>query len=181
MSAALMTVSLLVFVALSLVGLAILIWLTGKPLPEEASLDVNSRIEDLVPLHTQHFPQLRQALDSTDSRYMQQKATPDLLRKWRDDRRRILMAFVAGLGEDFAKLDRLGRTIASLSPKLSRQEELKRIWLNVRFRVNIRIVKLWIHAGGTRPLMRLRYLTTLLGDLSARTEAAMARLEMRPS
>ena len=181
MSATMMTVSLVAFIALSLAGLAILIWLISKPLPEESGFQVVSRIEDLVPLHSQHFPQLRQALDLTDSRYMRQKATPDLLRKWRDDRRRILMAFVAGLGEDFAKLDRLGRTVASLSPKLSRREELKRIWLNLRFRVNIRFVKFWIHAGGTRPLMRLRYLTTLLGDLSARTEAAMARLEMRPS
>lgn len=176
-----MSAAFVAFTLLSLAGLSVLAWLVSKPLAEEAALKLDNHIEDLVPLHTQHFPQLRQALNLADSRYLRQKVTPELHRKWRDERRRILAAFLAGLAEDFAKLDRLGRTIASLSPRLSYKDEFGRIWLNIRFRANFRIVKFWVLAGATGPLSRLSYLTMLLGQLSARTEGAMTRLEMHPS
>jgi hypothetical protein len=176
-----MSLVVVIFTALTLAITVMLVWLVGKRLPEESSLGLDSKIEDLVPLHTQHFPQLRQALDSTDSRYMKQKATGELRRQWREDRRRILRGFLTGLAEDFAKLDRLARTVASLSPKISRREELGRIWLNLRFRLNYRIVWIWLSTGGMGPVGRLSYLTSLLGDLSARAEAAMTRLEIRAS
>ena len=99
---------------------------------------------------------------------------------WQEDRRQILKDYLAGLAEDFAKLDRLARIVASLSPQFSRREELARIWLSVLFRLNYRIVSIRISAGGTGPLRQVSYLTVLVGNLSARAEAAMSRLEIRP-
>ncbi len=174
-----MSAPLLLFTLAALSILAVLVWLVSKPLRQEASLNLKSKIEELVPLHTQHFPQVRQALESADSRYIRQKATPELHRMWQEDRRQILKDYLAGLAEDFAKLDRLARIVASLSPQFSRREELARIWLSVLFRLNYRIVSIRISAGGTGPLRQVSYLTVLVGDLSARAEAAMSRLEIR--
>jgi hypothetical protein len=112
---------------------------------------------------------------------MREKAAPELHKRWLDERRRILSDFLAGLAVDFAKLDRLGRTVASLSPKLSWQDEFRRLSLNFRFRLNFRLARLWILAGGSLALARLRYLTALIGELSARTSLAMARVTAPPS
>jgi hypothetical protein len=161
----------------TLIILGCLVWLVSKPLPEENSLSLESKIEDLIPMHTQHFPQLRQALESADSRYVRQKANAALHRIWREERRQILRSFRVGLAEDFARLDRLARIVASLTPRFSRREELARIWLSLRFRLTYRIVSIWTSAGGAGSARRLSTLTELVGSLSARAEAAMIRLE----
>jgi hypothetical protein len=176
-----MTLSLILFTAVALGMLAVILWAVLAPLPEESAPASDSRLEDFQPRHTQHFPQLRQALDLNDTRYMREKAAPDLQKRWLDERRRILSDFLAGLALDFGQLDRLGRTVASLSPKLSWQDELRRLSLNFRFRFNFRVAKLWILAGGSLALTRLRYLTTLIGEISARTSLAMARATASPS
>jgi hypothetical protein len=163
----------------TLLILGAMVWLIGKPLPEENSLSPGSKIEDLVPLHTPHFPQLRQALESADNRYVRQKANPAVHRMWQEERRQILRSFLAGLAEDFARLDRLARIVASLTPRFSRREELVRIWLSLRFRLTYRIVSLRISLGGVSSARQLSYLTQLVGSLSAQAEAAMIRLESR--
>jgi hypothetical protein len=175
-----MSVTVVVFTVLSLSIFAGLAWLVAWPLPKEGLLSPNIRVEDLVPLHTQHFPQLKQSLQSTDRTYMRQKATRTLQREWREERRKVLRGFLDGLEEDFAKLDRLARVVASLSPRVSRGEEFARLWLTLRFRLTFRIASIWIFAAGAGQLARLSYLTALLADLSARADAGMARLQVRP-
>lgn len=174
-----MTIVALLITSITLIIMAALVWLVTKRLPEEHSLSVESKIEDLVPLHTQHFPQLRQALESADSRYVRQNATAALHRMWREERRQILRSFLAGLAEDFARLDRLARVVASLTPRFSRRDELERIWLSLRFRLTYRIVSMRISAGGAASARELNYLAALVGSLSAHAEAAMLRLESR--
>jgi hypothetical protein len=170
-------VLLITFATLILMGA--LVWLVSKRLPEENSLSLESKIEDLVPLHTQHFPQLRQALESADSRYVRQNATASLHRAWREERRQILRSFLAGLAEDFARLDRLSRIVASLTPHFSRRDELERIWLSLRFRLTYRIVSMRISAGGAASARELSYLASLVGSLSAHAEAGMIQMEGR--
>lgn len=157
---------------------AALIWLLGKKLPEEAALGPGRKIEELLPLHTQHFPQVRQSLASADGRYIQRKVSKQVLREWHEERRRILQDFLTGLAQDFARLDQLSRIVASLSPRFSRREEVQRVWLSLRFRANYRIVTMRIAAGHPGSMRGLVRLTELVGNLSARAEAAMARLEI---
>lgn len=174
-----MSLVVLLITCATLAVLAALVWLVSKPLPEETSLSHENKIEDLAPLHTQHFPQLRQSLESADNRFVRQKANVALQRVWREERRQILKSFLAGLAEDFARLDRLARIVASLTPHFSRREELARIWLSLRFRLTYRVASIWISAGRLGSAWQLRYLTELVGNLSARAEAGMIRLESR--
>lgn len=174
-----MNVVVLSIACVTLLILAALVWLAGKPLSEETSLRFGSRIEDLVPLHTQHFPQLRQALESADNRFVRQKVHSRFLRAWQAERRQILRSFLRGLAEDFARLTRLAQIVTSLNPRFSRRRELERVWLSLRFRLAYRIVVIWISVGGAGSARQLRYLTELVGSLSARAEAGMIRLEGR--
>lgn len=168
--------SLILFTALVVIALGAVLWTVLAPLPEESAKAADTNAEDFQPRHTQHFPQLRQTLDLNDTRYMRQKADPALQKRWIEERRRILSDFLAGLAQDFARLDQLGRTVASLSPELTLKDEFRRLLLDFRFRFNFRLARLWILAGGTLALARLRYLTDLIGELSARTSLEMARV-----
>jgi hypothetical protein len=173
-----MSLPVVIFAVVSASIFALLIRLLSKPLPEETSLGASKKIEELLPLHTQHFPQVRQSLASADGRYIQRKVSKEALREWNEERRRILQDFLIGLAQDFARLDQLSRIVASLSPRFSRREEAEWIWLSLRFRANYRIVAMRIAAGYPGSMRGLVRLTELVGNLSARAEAAMARLEI---
>jgi hypothetical protein len=165
-----------ILAALLLIGI---VWLVAVPLPRENSAEAAKlHIEDLVPRHSQHFPQLRQSLQRADHQYVRQRASKEAERRWLEDRRKVLRAFLEGLGEDFARLDQLATLIAAHSANVSRKEEFLRLWLSMRFRFNYRMVAMSISTGrigSTRELVRL---TELVGSLSARTETMMARLDV---
>lgn len=166
------------FTLASITGLAALGWLVLKPLPKEMSPTLGNKIEELLPLHSPHLPQLRQALASTDAQYVRRRTSLETARMWREERRRILRGFLEGMAEDFARLDHLSRLVASLSPHFSRREELERAWLSMRFRLNYRMIALRIPFGVPGSLNRLSYMTELIANLSSRAETAMARLEL---
>ena len=133
-------------------------------------------IEELLPLHCRHFPQIRQALSQRDDEFLRGRISRVELKKWRDERRNVLRQFLLGLGEDFVRLDRLAKTVAALSPEVSRAQEAERVWLSLRFRILYRLVGLRLFAGWPS-LPQLARLTEMVGSFAARVEAAMAALE----
>lgn len=156
-------------------AVAAMAWTMSQPLPEEVTFGRRRKIEDLLPLHTQHFPQLRQSLDSTDERYIHRRASEVKQRMWRAERRQILQGFLAGLAGDFARLNRLTDVIASLSPRGPKHEKLKRSWLCMRFRLHYRIISAQTAAGGSCSMRGLARMTGLVASLSARAETAMTQ------
>jgi hypothetical protein len=152
-------------------------WAAWAPLPEESSADPADKIEDLLPLHTQHFPQLKQSLDSTDKQYIGSKLSGEMERVWREERVKILDGYLDGLASDFGRVVRLGRAVESLTPDSARGDELERRMLAMRFRLHYRILSVRILGGGAAAVWQLGRLTGSVGSLSALTEAAMLRLE----
>jgi hypothetical protein len=174
-----MTPAILLFAGLSLALLVLAIWLLAKPLPAEVSLrpSGNLEIEPLLPHHSRHFPQMRRILDAADEEFLARRVSHASLKSWRTERRRVLRRFLAGLGEDYAHLDYLARSVAALSPQVHRKAELERIWLGLRFRALYRMVSLRLAAEGSAPVKQLERLTVMLATLSSRLEAGMAGLE----
>jgi hypothetical protein len=157
-----------------LIGLA---WMAKSPLPQEISADPGEKIEDLFPLHTQHFPQLKQSLASTDEGYLRPKLSKDRERLWREERAKILESFLDGLAGDFGRVMRLGRLVDSLSSNAAKPDGIERFWLALRFRLQYRILSLWISGGGAVEIGQLRGLTESVGSLAAMVEADMPQLE----
>ncbi len=157
------------------------VWVLGKPLTAETSLDPGDTIEDLLPLHTQYYPQLRWSLDSADARYVRRRVSKEAERSWSAERRQIVRDYLTGLEGDFARLLHLAGIVDSLSPRVSKRTRLQRTWLALRFRILYRATLVCMSAGSPGVLRQAARLTGYVGNLSALEEAAMARLEIMSS
>ena len=125
--------------------------------------------------HYQYFAQIRRALSAEDTRYLLEAAPPLVAKRVLRERRTIARHFLRGLHEDFSNLARLGRVIASLSPAVSREQEMERLLLIIKFQTLYALVWLQI-ASGILPLQRLEALTRLVGKLATRMEDAVAAI-----
>ena len=159
------------------IGLMKLGWAALKPLPEEMAGRHQDRMEDLLAMHAQHFPQLRQALATLDADYMRRKASGEIERHLHEERRRIVQSFLSGLAEDFGRLERLMRVVREMSPAEPWIHQFERTGRRLRFRVKYRIASLQIHSARAQSMNRLARLTELVGNLSVQIEAGMARLD----
>ncbi len=164
-------------VAAGAIGLMKLGWAALSPLPEEMAGRRQDRMGDLLALHAQHFPQLRQALAALDADYLRQKAAGEIERHLREERRRIVESFLSGLAEDFGRLERLMRVLRGMSPAEPWIQQIQSAGPRFRFRVNYRIALMQIHSARLRSTNRLARLTELVGNLSMQIEAGMARLD----
>jgi hypothetical protein len=145
-------------------------WECARPLPAELEIGPSRQIEDLWPLHTQHFPQLRQALAAVERRDMRRNASHQPEREWRQHRRDVLEGFLSGLAEDFARLGQIVQileTVFPLTPEQRREMDSSR----VQFRLNYRFVALLIASRWMDPTRRLSRLTEILANMSAQLEA----------
>lgn len=151
-------------------------WAAMKPLPEEMEGRRQDRMEDLLALHALHFPQLRQALATLDDAYVRRRASGEIERHLHEDRRRIVESFLAGLAEDFGRLERLMRVVREMSPAESWIRQSQRAIPRFQFRVNYRVASLQIPSARLQSTNRLARLTELVGNLSEQVEVGMARL-----
>ncbi|HYL67683.1 MAG TPA: hypothetical protein VEX69_00820 [Candidatus Limnocylindria bacterium] len=157
------------------------IWILCRPLTEETSLDRGGTIEDLLPFHSQHFPQLRGALDFTDARYISRRVSKDGEGSWSAERKQIVRDYLTGLAGDFARVSSLARIVDSLSLRASKRTRLERIWLMLRFRILYRTILLSLWRERCSKLHQVGRLTGYVGSLSALGETAMSRLELMSS
>jgi len=147
-----------------------------KPLPEESRGRHQDRMEDLLALHARHFPQLRQALTTLDDDYVRRKASGEIERHLHAERRHIVESFLAGLAEDFGRLERLMRVVREMSPAEPWIRQCQRASSRFQFRVTYRIASLAIRSARLQSTNRLARLTELVGNLSEQVEVGMARL-----
>jgi HAMP domain-containing protein len=111
-------------------------------------------------------------MSAIDAKYLNEKASPAVARKAHQERRAVARHFLTGLLEDFSSLERLARTVAALSPAISREQETERLMLGVKFRVLYAWVWLRLFIG-LAPLEQIGQLTNLVGILATRMEGAM--------
>jgi hypothetical protein len=175
----------LTIVILVAVGVSgVLIWLLiprhKSSMPAASSFPSN--LNETLPAakHYAYFPQIRQALSAADTRYLLETAPPHVAKQALRERRAVARGFLKGLHEDFSNLARLGRTIAALSPEVSREQETERLILSVKFQILYSLVWLRLSAGNL-PLEQLEHLTGLVGRLATRMDAAMAEISALPA
>lgn len=168
-----------VAVALALAVLALVIWLVRSPGNAQVLKTARNKVGqagmELMPCHYRYFPQIRQALSTADEKYLRERGFRQLAEKVRRERRAVARQFLSGLKEDFMKLDRLARIVASLSPVVSREQESERLLLGMKFRLLYAWVWLRVSAGSVS-LPHLEQLTMLVGQLSSRMELAMTAI-----
>lgn len=166
------TLSFVVFVAL-LLGL--LTWAMRRPSRRPPALPASASLDELGPTHCQHFPIFRQVLTTGDREYLARHASRRLRRRVHAERRHVARQFLAGLREDFARLNHLAVIVARLSPKVEHKAEWRRFCLVVRFQLLYVFVWLDLALGGSA-VREIVQLTRLIGSTSSRLEAAIYEL-----
>ena len=170
-----------IFAVIALALLLLLLVLLQEPpvgRPTRAQLPQGQplQIEELFPLHCRHFPQMKHVLQQEDEKYLEHRASKRILRRWRAERRKIALEFLADLREDFRNLNRLAREVAALSPHLSADRERELFRLSLRFQALCVLVQ-WRLRFGFAPLSGLARLTDLVGNLAAGVESTIVSLE----
>ena len=143
---------------------------------ESPALTPDMPLEDWFPRHAQYFSPIRRAISESDIAYLSGKVKPESQRQARVERRRVACEYLAGLREDFVHFERLSRTLAVLSPNVSRRLEWERVWLGLQFRGLYRLAWLRIETGldCVKPLTDL---TNVAADLASRVDAVVAGME----
>jgi len=166
------TLLFVVFVAL-LLGL--LAWALRRPSRRPPALPASASLDELGPIHCQHFLIFQQVFAAGDRKYLARHASRRLCRRVRAERRHVAKQFLAGLGEDFARLNHLAVIVARLSPKVERRAEWRRFRLVARFQLLYAFVWLDLALGGSA-VREIVQLTRLIGSTSSRLEAAIYEL-----
>jgi hypothetical protein len=171
------------FTFLLLIGFAVLIllllvWVLRDPRKHTEHDGDPDSSEESGQRHVSYFPQVRQALVAEDFAFLSSRGSPQLARRLRRERRKIALAYLACLREDFLKLWRLARVIASMSPQVGVGQELARLRLGLIFSVRYETIRIQFLFGFS-PLPELGSLSDVVSRLSIRLETAMKNLGER--
>jgi hypothetical protein len=169
--------SIVILLAAALAGIVLWLLISVQKSSHAAASSGSPNLADKLPTakHFAYFPQIRQALSAADSQYLRNNAPPDVAKQALRERRAVARRFLQGLHEDFSNLARLGRIIAALSPEVSREQEMQRLFLSLKFQLLYSLVWLRLSTGNL-PLDQLQNLTGLVGRLASRMDEAMAQI-----
>jgi hypothetical protein len=137
-----------------------------------------AELEDFPRDHVTYFPQVQQALQQQDPRYLISRGAPGLAQAIQAERRKIALQYLEGVSQDFQKLLRLARVIAALSPEVAAMQEYERLRLSLQFAWRYRLICLSLKLGHS-PLPLLQDLCQVVSGLSVRVDGAMSELGER--
>jgi len=126
----------------------------------------------------QYFPQIQQALAPADRKFLLEKGGRELARSVARERRKVALRFLSSLDEEFSRLLRLARIIASLSPEVAPMQEFERMRLTVVFHSRLQALRVGL-ALGAAGVSQLQAVSDIVSQLSVRMETAMKDLGER--
>lgn len=172
--------SLLLYSFFGLVGLLLILFAWSVRAPERlaSSSAPTDALDECGRRHMEYLPQIRQAFAETDYDFLSENASREVLRRVRQERRSVALAYLAALREDFQNLLRMARAITVLSPELAAGHEFERIRLTAKFAWQYQMIR-WTLLAGFAPVPQLHGLSDLVSGLSVRIEAALKELGER--
>ena len=173
-----MTLSSYLFFGLVGVLLLLFVWAARKRASKDSPLLEATALEECGRGHVAHLPQIRQALAETDSLYLSRRAPAIVAKRVRRERRRVALAFLSAVRDDFQNLLRMAKIVARLSPEVAALHEFERIRLTIVFAWHYQMIRLQLRCG-LLPIPQLDGLSSLVSALSVRMETAMNALGER--
>lgn len=170
--------SVYLFALLTVALLGALYWLSLRARKDARGADLLRTLsaDSLLPQNYKYFPQVSRALSVEDSQFLQLRATPAARRAALKARREVALKFLTGLRDDYRKLNRLARVLASLAPSANEHREAQRIWMSFQFRFRWRVVWLEIWSGAA-PITQLQSMAGFIGGLAAQMQTSMSVLQ----
>jgi hypothetical protein len=173
-----MNLTMFLFIGAVVILLLLLAWALRGPTKARESQSVPSELRETGRRHVSFLPAIQQALGPTDFQYLSRRASSALVRRVRRERRRIALAYLSALREDFNSLLRMASIIARLSPELAVVQEFERFRLTVEFAWRYQMIRMMLWAGFA-PIPYLEDLSELISALSIRMETAVKEMGER--
>jgi hypothetical protein len=173
-----LSLSFFLFVGFVAALLIALVWALREPRGRR-KLDADPRaLEEVGQRHVGYLPQIRQTLAAVDYEFLSKRASRDMQKRFRRERRNVVRAYLDSLHKDFQGLLRMASAIAALSPEVVAVQEFERLRLRISFSWRYRMIrwKLW---AGWAPAAQVDDLSNLVSALSVRMEAALKELGER--
>ena len=172
-----MTLSFLVFSGIAVLLLLLLIVLLRDP-ERHAWLESDRDFAELGHRHVTFFAQIRQALASEDHAFLAKRGSQHLARRVSKERRKIVLEYLSYLRNEFARLWKLARVVAAMSPEIAAAQEIARFRLGVSFYLRYEVIRLRFIVG-LGPIPDLAAISEVVSNLAIRLETAMSDLGER--
>jgi len=173
-----MNLTLLLFFGIVTSLLLLLAWALRGPRTQTKPEAISQAFDRSEKLHVNHLPQIRQALDTADYKFLAEKGGPPLQRQVRRERRDVALAYLSALRLEFEDLLRMARIIAKLSTEIVALHEFERLRLTAKFMWRYEMIRVKLRVGFVS-LPQLEALGNLISGLSVRLEAAIKELGER--
>jgi len=173
-----LSLTLILFSGFIVILLLVLGWAVWQPRKRSRLHADPCSLEQRGQPHTNYLPQMRQALAPMDYEFLSKRASGEVRRRVRRERRSVVLAYLAALREDFQSLLRMARVIAVLSPQVIAVQEFERLRLTAQFAWRFELVR-WKLLMGVASMTQLDALSDLVSGLSVRMEAALKELGER--
>jgi hypothetical protein len=170
--------SLLLFAGSLAAVLIFLVWLLRDPRNTATRAKDPLAAEELERRHVTYFPQVLRALAAEDIAYLASRCAGDLSSSVRKERRKIVLAYLAFLRNDFLKLWQMANVIAKMSQKVGAAQEIERFRLILVFYARYELIRFKFQFGFT-PVPELGSLSDFVGSLALRLDIAMKELSER--
>lgn len=125
--------------------------------------------------HVTYFPQVRQAMAPEDLAFLASRSSSGLARTVGSERRKVALAYLSCLRDDFMRLWRLARLVASQSPNVGMAQEFARLRLGLIFSLRYEMLRLKFLLGFS-PLPQLDALSQVVSRLAIRLETTMKEI-----
>jgi hypothetical protein len=128
--------------------------------------------------HATYLRQVQQAMAAEDFDFLAARGSRELSKRTRKERRKIVLAYLYCLRNDFLKLWRLARVISTMSPKVGVGQEFARLRLGLIFFLRYELIRIKFRFGFA-PLPELGSLSEVVSRLAMRLETTMRELGER--
>jgi len=119
-----------------------------------------------------NLPQIKQAIERADLDYLKTRVSPATANRLRRDRRRIVLAYLDGLREDFDCVVEATTRVAAFSPEVEAKHEFKRLRIAIEFRARYMLLRIKFGIG-VSCFSGLGRLAGMVSSLAVELERAM--------
>ncbi len=156
-------------------GLGLLLWSASHhSAPTQESIGKFDE-QTLACKHTMNFQHVRQIFESADVRYLSERVDQSVLRSIRRERHRVMLKFLAGLHEDFLRLEEASSIVAALSEKVDARQEWRRFRLGAEFRLKYGLLRAK-YAAGMATSNSCRELAWMVSSLALELERSVSEI-----
>jgi hypothetical protein len=167
-----MTPTLIAFGTVAAVLLAALGWaLRGPRRASRGNFNLDS-LEQPGRRHSTYFSLIRQASSDEDLEFLARRGHSKLRDRIHKERRKVVLLYLDHLRNDFERLSKIAKAVASLSPTVGIGQEFERVWLTAEFMARYYAIRLAFSYGFV-PLAQLNLLSQTVSQLSIQMETSM--------